>query len=348
MDAAQSPSEAQIEELVSHVLALRMDFVQQLLASVGVPYSRARKGQLRERVRDAIAEGTLSVEEVVQFLNKVEPGGKQHVFMLRPSASLNATWTDAEALRKQLESLGATKDLLGAPLPLLMPETLELSSVKVEKSFVEIVGVEARRYTDRDEAYDSSTTSEDGLPVQLRAYVERIARSTVTLRWDTDTRHAALHITQATGRGLERDHYRQVAERFGTAVSPFLDFSQFADINLHKVIHRLGEKEQDGKALTRSRRGRWHTGSGFELLATSPSTIASVYDDQDLRAAIGEVATPHTGQSGNLYWLAGGDGNPLAEDLHLTIIAADSRVHFMVPSSPETVDYVLGQIRSLL
>jgi hypothetical protein len=349
VESSHRPNDAEVAELVSHVLALRMDYVQQLLASVGIAYSGLRKGELRDRVAGAIADGVLSVASVVAFLDRVEPGGKQHVFLLRPRTALNTSWRNASTLRRRLAQLADTKTLLAAPLPLLMPEELELSSIAVADGAVEIVGVEARRYTERDETYDRSTTTEEGLPVELRAFVERVARSTVVLRWSTATRHAALHITQATGRGIERDHYRNVASRFAAAVSSFLDFDKFSDVDLHKVIHELGQREQaNSHVLTRSRRGRWDTVNGAELVATSASTGASMYSDNKLAAAIGQVADANTGQAGNLYWLPGGTGNPLSEPLHLTLVASDSRVHFMVPSTPDTVEYVIGQIRRLL
>jgi len=342
-------TDAEIDELVSHVLALRKDYVQQLLSGAGIPYSGFRKNELRGRVREAIADGRLTVEGVVEFLDRVEPGGKQHVFLLRPSGALNNSWRDAVAMRRRLAREVATRDLLAAPLPLLMPEELQLSSVRLADGVVEVTGVEARRYTERDESYDRTAVTEEGLPVQLRAFVERVARSTIVLRWDTATRHAALHITQATGRGLERDHYRRVADRCGSAVDSFLDFSEFRDVNLHRVIHELGQREKANRnVLTRSRRGSWDTPNGAELRATSASTAASVYSDRRLSAAIGQVADAGTGQAGNVYWLPGGNGSPLSEELHLTIVASDSRVHFMVPSSTEIVQYVVGQIRRLL
>ena len=349
MDEAARYTDAEIDELVSHVLALRMDYVQRLLGTAGVAYSGLRKGELRARVRTAIADGHLTVEKVVAFLDEVEPGAKQHVFVLRPKATLNSAWKDTSTVRQRLSQVSGSKEFLDASVPVLMPEEFRLSSIRLVNGGVEINGVEARHYTERDEDYDDTTRTEEGLPVQLRAYVERVARTTVILRWNTETRHAALHITQATGRGLESNHYRKVAQRFGDAVSSFLDFDDFQDVDLHKVIHELGRRERaKTQALTRSRRGTWDTVNGAELVATSPSTGASVYDDPNLTAAIVQVADPSTGQSGNLYWLPGDAGNPLSEELHVTIIASDSRVNFMVPSTPESVQHVINQIRRLL
>jgi hypothetical protein len=338
---------SEIDELVSHVLALRKDFIQGLFRSAGLIFSGLRKIELGDRLREAIDEGAISVTDVVRFLDAVEPGGKQHVFLSRPRADLNRRWRDVTATRRRLRARSGVRDLLDGEVPLLMPPELTLSSIRLGEDLVQIVAVEARSYFERDPYYDDEVTSEDGLLVQLRAYIQQVGRSVVVLRWDTATRHAALHITQASGRGVERDHYRSVAGRFAAAVAPWLDLTQFRDVNLHKVIDELHRRERAAGALTKSRRARFETPDGSELDVISASTHASVFADTRLTAAIDQVADPASGQSGNLVWLPT-TGSPLHEPLHVTILAFDSRVNFMVPSSPEAVGHVIQQIRSLL
>jgi hypothetical protein len=347
MTSTATLTSPEIDELVSHVLALRKDGVQNLLSLHGVPYSGVRKSELRERLRRAIDDGTITTDDVVGFLDEVEPGGKQHVFLLRVSRALNDQWRDLQAVRRRLRGQPRIGGLLDAATPLLMPSELQLSRILIAPDRLEIVAVEARRYFERDESYDQHATSSEGLHVELRAHVERVARTTVILRWSTATRHAALHITQASGRGFEHDYYRNVFLRFGVVVKPWLDLSRFDDVDLHKVIHELHRREERGQLLTRSRRGRWETPDGSEMEAVSASAGSSVFADKPLRAAISQVETPASGQSGNFYWLPTPDG-PLTDALHLNILAFDSRVHFMVPSSPQEVDYVIEQIRHLL
>ena len=349
MNATGVPTEAEIDELVSHVLALRKDYVQQLLRIARVPFSGLRKIELRDRLREAIEDGRIDPFDVARYLDEVEPGGKQHVFLMRAPVALNDPWKDSAAVRRRLRKRAELRGLLDAAIPLLMPTELQLSRIWIDERLVEIVAVEARRYTERDEFYDEGGETDDGLNIELRAYVERVARSTVVLRWDTASRHASLHITQASGRGgLDRDYYGEIATRFAKAVSPWLEFSAFKRVNLAKALHQLHDRERSGKnVLTKSRSGRWETEDGSELRAAAASNEASFFADRRIRKAVGEVEPPASGQSGNLFWLPG-DGSPLTERLHLTILAFDSRVRFMVPSSPDSVEYVLEQIRRLL
>ncbi len=348
MSSAGTPTDSELQELVSHVLALRKDFVQQLFRERGVAFSGLRKPELRERLFDALHEQEISPSQVAAFLDEMEPGGKQHVFLMRARKAMNDRWRDPGAVRRRLRGRAELRDLLDAAAPLLMPAELELSRVRLEGDLIEVIAVEARRYTERAEAYDDETTSEEGLKVELRGYVERVARSTVVLRWNTATRHAALHVTQASGRNPGRGHYRDVRERFAQVLAPWLDFSQFKDVNLRGVVHELHSREQGAAPLTRSRRGRFESSDGAEMEAISASAGASIFADPRLSAAVGEMDDPTSSQSGNFYWLAGGPGNLLNNELHVSILAFDSRVHFMVPSSPEEVDYVIAQIRGLL
>jgi hypothetical protein len=348
MSTDGGPTQTEIDELVSHVLALRKDFVEDLMRSEGIPFNGLRKLELRDRLREAIAEGEIAVDDVIGFLDEVEPGGKQHVFMLRAPKTLNDRWRDPAVARRRLQKEAGVRGLLNAALPLMMPPELQLSRVRLEAGLVEIVAVEARRYFERDTAYDREELSDDGLRVELRAHVERVARSTVALRWNTATRHAALHITQASSSGLKHDHYRDVAQRFAAALLPWLDFAEFKRINLAKVLHELhGRERTHQNALTKSRRGRWETSDGSELEAIGASGDASFFEDEEIKAAVGQVETPASAQSGNMRWLPDGTG-PLTGPLHLMILAYDTRVNFMVPSSPQEVDYVLEQIRRLL
>lgn len=334
------------DALLSHVLSLRRDFINHLLRGK-VPFSGRRKAELRGQLKQALEEGLLTVEDVLRFLAENEPAGKQHVFLYRVGRQINEAWLDSDSVRQAIEGT-EHGELLDAELPVAMPEALTLSSIRLAGQEVEITAVEARRYTEHLEDLDRPEELDDGTEVEWRAYAQRVGRSTARLRWHLGTRTAELHITQATERGAVRNYYDEVAERFAQQVSPFLDFSGFQPINMHKVLHELGRLEQSGNPITRSRESSFESPGGSHVRARSSSRSTSVYGEQVVRQALGPVDTPTSGQGGNLYWLkdAAGDGS-LQEDLHTVVVASDSRIHFMRPSSIEAIAYVLGQVRSL-
>lgn len=344
MEASGSTAEER-DALLSHILSLRRDFIEELLRD-RVPFSGRRKPELRTQLLKAIDEGLLTIEEILEFLEAREPAGKQHVFFYRVPREVNDAWRDTAAVRAAVEAAGSGS-LLDATLPVIVPETLTLSSIRLSGDEVEITAVEARRYSEHLEELDREETTPDGTDIEWRAFAHRVARSTVRLRWHLGTRTAELHISQATERGTARDYYDEVADRFAQEVSPFLDTSGFMKIDLRKVLYKLGQLEQSGTALTRSRESDFEAPGGSRVRARSPSSDASVYSEPVIRNALGPVDTPISGQGGSLYWLAGAAGSALDDDLHTVIVAADARIHFMRPSSVEAIAYVLAQVRSL-
>lgn len=276
MPGAGQFSDAQIGELVSHLIALRTDLINELLRRKKVPFSGLNKSELRSRVLEALNDGRLTVASITYYLDEVEPGGKQHVYLMRPRADYNRDWRDHAAVRRRLLRRADARDLIDATTPVLMPQELTLASVSFAGDEIIIRAVEARYYTHRDKQYDEAAESVEGFDIELRAYVRRVARSLVTLRWNTRTRHAALHITQATGVGLDRDHYTKVRRRFAQEVMPWLDVGQFRDFSLGRVLNEIRTREQTGVgALTRSRRGLWETPNGSEIEATHPPSTGA-------------------------------------------------------------------------
>ena len=59
-----------------------------------------------------------------------------------------------------------------------------------------------------------------------------------------------------------------------------------------------------------------------------------------------------TGRIGNFFWLPRTGPTPannpiVTRDLHVVVLAGDSRVHFMVPSTQESITYVVQRLRAL-
>lgn len=345
MNGGRNISAEETQALLSHVLSLRQDFINDLLRGK-VPFAGRKKAELRGQLKQGLEEGALSVEDVLRFLEEREPAGKQHVFLYRAKGSLNDEWRSTEAVRQAIKEAGY-EELLDAELPVAMPERLALSSIVVDEDKVEIIAVEARRYTEHVEDLDQFGEDDEGTEIEWRAFAHRVARSTVRLRWDLSTRGVELHITQATEKGTVRDYYDEVVQRFSEQIGPFLDFANFQPIDMHKVLHELASLEQGPNPLTRSRETSFESPGGSNVRARSSSHAASVYQEHVVRQALNPVDTPTSGQGGNLYWLqAATQGGALDDDLHTVIIAHDSRIHFMRPSSVEAIAYVLGQVRS--
>src|SRR5882724_3094251 len=134
------------DALLSHVLSLRRDFIDDLLRD-RVAFSGRRKAELRGQLKRGLEEGSLTVEDILAFLVEREPAGKQHVFLYRVKREANEAWRDTEAIQETIRAAGQ-EEILEAELPVAMPESLTLSSVRLSGDEVEITAVEARHYTE--------------------------------------------------------------------------------------------------------------------------------------------------------------------------------------------------------
>jgi hypothetical protein len=333
--------------LLTFLIALRLDRVREFLGGHQV----ARYGdrtELRERLQESLAAGTIQLVDVVDFLDEVEPWGKQHVFLYDGSDGLVEGWQDTDALSRRL-GRAHVRELLNARLPLMLPEELTLSSIRVENSrYVTIAAVERRESSQRVPGQDRVEIDDAGQRVELRAYVRSVTRGLLIFRWDLLTNTASLHITQ----GDRPYDYQEAERRFSAIVQPFLAFDRFPRCDLHKVIAKIHALERSGKPEARSHRLSYRSRGGRTIQAASPTYRDSVTGETGIDDALTAIAGKSTGRLGNFYWLAGVSPtltpNPLFEDLHMIVLANDSRINFMVPSSREYITYVLHRIRALI
>jgi hypothetical protein len=305
------------------------------------------KAELRERAEGALLAETFSLDDLIDYVDLVEPWGRQHVIMLDAESSAASGWRRIDGIRRRLAEAGVA-ELLDRRRRQRLPEQLSLSAINASADTIEIVAVERREYDEREPNLDRVEHREDGPTILLKAYRHVVTRGLVTLRWNTATATAALHISE----GFGRYDYDDAAARFGFLVDGFLDFDRFTPKDIGRAIRTLHANEKNGRPEVRSHRVGYLSRGGRSVEATSPSTSTSVVGEQSVDDAMTGVAGTATGRIGNFFWLPMTGptpaNNPIAtRDLHVVVIAPASRVHFMVPSNEASISYVLQRIRAL-
>jgi hypothetical protein len=333
------------QALIDFVLALRKSHIQDFLKQVELRRS-GTKEELREGLQEALNEGDLNYERLVELLDSVAPWGKQHVFLYHGPRNDVQVWKDHDHLRRLLKQHRLGK-LFNARLPLILPEKLTLSSVTQTDGRLRVTAIEKRDYTERTPEHDEEKETESGERITLKAYMHHLTRTLAAFEWDLNANVAMLQITQ-----LQEDgDYEKLAEQFTQLVKPWLDIKQFSAIDLCPVIQRLQEIEKNGQGEARSHGIDYRSLQGRRVSARSPSPGASVFGEQFLDDAMESVRKNSVGHLGNFYWLAGKkpgpSANPLNGEVHVIIVGAKSRVNFRTPNTEDVVRYVLHRMRTL-
>jgi len=303
------------------------------------------KEQIRERIEETLGEGTLSLSQIVQFLDEVVPWGKQHVYLYKGPQSSIANWRKPEWLVKLLKKHHLGK-YLNASLPLALPEKMKMSSILHDGNRVRITAIKRRDWWERNPEYDDTTVTDEGDDVELRAFIHRVTRSLVAFEWDLIANVAFLQISQLpTG-----FRYEEVAEEFFEMIGGWLDINRFSIVDLRPAIKNLHELEEAGTGETRSHGINYRTLQGRRFEGKSASPADPLLGEAVIDAALGAVRNSGVGHLGNFYWLPGPTANPtsnpLDAEMHVIIVGQHNRINFPTPNVEQTVRYVLSRIRS--
>lgn len=339
-------TEEECQAVIDFVLALKKTYIRDFLRQVELPRS-GTKPDLRERLQEALDQGDLTYEQLVDFLDSVAPWGKQHVLLYTGPRGDLRSWREPRRVSERLKEHRLGK-LLNARIPLILPDKLTLSSITHADGVLRITAIQKREYTERAPEYDGSRQTENGEKVTLRAYVHHMSRTIVAFEWNLDTNTAMLQITQ-----LDRDAlYEEVAREFCELIAKWLDIARmFGLVDVRRAIRRLHEIERGGQPEARSHGIHYRTLRGRRLSAHSPSPRDSVLGEPMIDDAMDTVGKNGVGHLGNFYWLNGRKpgplSNPLAGDVHVIIVGDKSRINLPTPNTEAVVRYVLSRVRAL-
>jgi hypothetical protein len=279
----------------------------------------------------------------VQFLDRVIPWGKQHVYLFNGPQTPIAKWRDKDWLAKVLKKYRLGK-YLNASLPIVMPDKIKLSSIFHDSKRLRITAVKRRDWWERDSDYDDTAITERGDDVELRAFVHRVTRSLVSFEWDLVANTAFLQISQLP----RQNDYDEVADEFFGLIDKWLNRSQFSAVDLRRPITKLHELEEAGSGETRSHGINYRTLQGRRFEGKSASPGDPLLGEVAIDAALRAVRKSGIGHLGNFYWTSSNNGHVhvLDSDVHVIVVGFRNRINFPTPNNEETVRYVLSRIRS--
>ena len=342
---ATEPTQEDRPVLIDLVLAARKSCLQDLLKKVKLART-GTKPQIRSRIEEAVEQGHIRQETLVEFLDSVSLWGKQHVLLFDGPRQPIDEWKDAEQVHRRLKQFQLDR-LFNAHLPLVLPETLTLSSIAHTGERLRVTAVRRDEFDERAPQHDAHEVTKDGEQISLRAYKRHVSRILASFEWDLVANTAMLQISQ-----LHRElEYEEAAQGFWALLRGWLDVERFTPVDVRPVIRRLQDLEASGAPEVRSHGIHYRTLRGRRLSAQSPGPRDSVLGETGIDEAMRSVAREGVGHLGNFYWLGrdgpGAASNPLHQDLRVVIVASKGRIHFTTPNDEEAVRYVLSRVRSL-
>jgi hypothetical protein len=341
-----SPSFKEDEQalIISDLLALKKIQIGEFLSGIGLAKS-GTKEELRARIEAALENESLSLSQIVQFLDSVIPWGKQHVYLFKGPTSSIADWRDEDWVARQLKEHRLGK-YYNASLPLVLPDKMNVSSILHDPRRLRITAIKRRDWWERNSDYDNTAMTDEGEDVELRAFVHRVTRSLVAFEWDLVANNAFLQISQLPT-GFD---YSEVADEFFELIARWLDRSMFSVVDLRPPITKLHALEESGAGETRSHGINYRTMQGRRFEGKSASPADPLLGEASIDAAMKAVRKSGVGHLGNFYWTPT-NGAPvhthvLDSDVHVIVVGFKNRVNFPTPNNEQTVRYVLSRVRS--
>ena len=334
-------TEVEKKQIISDLLSLKKEQIAAFLGSVGKK-KNGTKEVLRQWIENAVEDESLPIDSIVRFVDEVIPWGKQHVYMFRGPRSPIVNWRNEMWVFNLLRKHGM-QQYLNTSLPLILPETMQISSIWHNPKRLRITAIKKRDWYERNEKYDSKTKTPEGKNVVLKGFEHEIVRSLVAFEWDLVLNEATLQIAQLP-HGTE---YSTIADEFFELTQEWIDRSLFTEMDLRRPIAKLHELEESGLGEIRSQTINYRTMQGRRIEAKSASMADPLLGEQPIDTMLNAVRKTGVGQIGNFYWMpADNNRNPLTSDVHVIVVGAQNRINFPTPNDEPSVRYVLSRIRS--
>lgn len=319
------------EFLVNSVMAQRAEHAKFLLGSKGLTKS-GTKHDLRDRLCEALEDGTITTEDLVELLDSVESWGRQHVFLYdTPNAASHIR--QKSGLQSTLGNIGWNLTLNEAQ-SLIMPTSKTVRLVNLSDNILRVEWIETRKWTERVQEQDYSEEI-DGEEVVFQATKKRHQRSISAFEWNLLDQTAALFIHQLPS----GTRYKQEEEAFKAILRPLVDLDTFDKIRMKRAIAKI--KDQKG---IRERRTNYVAATGSKLSMQSSGRGMTISSEPELKEVKDLIKQSKLMGAAflNCFWET---DSSLLQEVHTHMDVFDCRVGFLGQCTEDSVRHVLSRVR---
>lgn len=332
-------------KILDYLMNLRSDYIKYFFRENKIQYkSKDTRMELLEKVEEAIDENQISYGDIVGYLSFAEPLNKQHIFLYDSAPTkILENWRKKEFFEELIEKTGLKK-FVNAPLPILAPLSLSISSIQYtpgEK--LEIYALGRIEHLKRKKEHDKTENIENE-EIIYKALTHRVDRHLIRFEWDLTANTPSLHISQLPS-GYD---YNAIKKEFEKLIKPLIDLETFPKLTLRRLIKKLHKLEENDKGETRSHDLNYQSSNKITYSAKSPSNKDSALSDDDPDKHFRSIRDQSAGHIGNFFWLPNSNKeNPLLKEVHTMILGEEGRINFFSPNRKEDIYYVLSRVRRL-
>lgn len=310
--------------LLETILSHKREFVENFLSERNLPYSY-KKEILYTKLAEGLDDDKLSMDELIDLLDKIEEFGNQHIYLY----SCNPEYI--KLLRNPDYVLSRLKDnkidhLYNNKYGIIIPMASELSTIVHNERILKFKWIEKRIWK-----YPLEEKIEDDKFLEIHQI--NVSRGVTTFRVDLVSGATELMI-QRLSRGT---NYGKIKDEYLTKLNNIIQIYSFSPVNIRRATKQIERSNEAEK-----RQMNLETISGGRISFKSKDKDTDYAEDphlSDARHALGDDVSCNLG---NFYWKP---NHILERAIHTHIYSDDNRVAIFGQCLDKEVNYVLSRVR---
>ena len=327
------------ELAASIVLAQGNVFIKELLREKELRIG-ATKADFDRSLREAIDAGQITVQDLEEWLHRIEGWGEQYVYLYRVDESFAKLrrWARPDEVKKWV--VGAElAEKWDAPVALGFPPTLSLTRVEYREGALRIVWQQGSETWVRDPTKDYEEVIEDDR-YRFQASRHRAERQVVRFELRPADRLAAEFVSLPASSPTHRDALEQVR----TTIEPLVPRANLTSFNVSRAIRRLDDLQLGDPGAFRTQTSRLSgQGAYVEFGSTVPDRgYGDVEPIREIRRAV--LTDQVAGDTATILFTAPAEMRP-ARDIRVVFYGGAKRIWIRARMTAEQVWHLLDLIQ---
>lgn len=291
------------------------------------------------RIRPALENGDLSLEDIFDFLRSSEEFGKQHVFLYESSKSHAKEQLEPQNIKARSESAGL-KGVYEEAEVLDRPEDLTVADIRLDTNFQENNSCLVVKIIDSRARYELSVEDYSGDKV-VKEWQRYLERSVNVVRVHSD---GIMEIR--VGPRASATDYEFYKDKILDIIEPIIDLDQFRELSLKNAKERLWHDREELTYRIRFSDHILYNPNGVNLKLATGSPKDNLIKDPGAKGSLQSFLDEGAEFDGSNIWFKQKE-NGLAQDVHVLLKGKMNEFAITAHISREDYEYVLGYIKEL-